>query len=219
MSRCRPRRSLTSTSPRWQERQGVIVVSATDGRELTTADQQKVASLASSLTDDKIPSVESVTTSALYLSANKKVQLVEVVFAGHVGDKGPNAAVPALRDRTDALLAGSGLKGGLTGNAAIGVDSTTAFDKAELVIAIATVLLILVLLGLVFRSVVIALFPIVVIGIVHQVAQAITADLADWFHFVVGPELAPPPGRGDVRRRDRLHRLLVVPTSGADRRR
>src|SRR6202035_3167418 len=74
---------------------GVIVASATDGRELTTADQQKVAALASSLTDDKIPSVESVTTSPLYLSANKKVQLVEVVFAGHVGDKGPNGAVPA----------------------------------------------------------------------------------------------------------------------------
>src|SRR5580692_6683641 len=45
---------------------GVIVASATDGRELTTADQQKVAALASSLTDDKIPSVESVTTSPLY---------------------------------------------------------------------------------------------------------------------------------------------------------
>jgi putative drug exporter of the RND superfamily len=170
---------------------GVIVVSATDGRELTTTDQQKVAALAASLTDDKIPSVESVTTSPLYLSANKKVQLVQVVFAGHVGDKGPNDAVPAVRDRTDVLLAGSGLKGGLTGNEAIGVDSTTAFNKAELVIAIATVLLILVLLGLVFRSVIIALSPIVVIGIVHQVAQAITADLADWFHFVVGPELAP----------------------------
>ena len=52
-------------------------------------------------------------------------------------------------------------------------------------------LLILVLLGLVFRSVIIAVLPIVVIGVVHQMAQAITADLADWFHFVVGPELAP----------------------------
>jgi putative drug exporter of the RND superfamily len=170
---------------------GVIVASATNGSELTTTDQQKVAALAASLTGDKIDSVASVTTSPLYLSANKKVQLVEVVFSGHVGDKGPNAAVPVVRDRTNAFLAGSGLQGGLTGNEAIGVDSTTAFNNAELVIGIATVLLILVLLGLVFRSVIIAVFPIVVIGIVHQVAQAITADLADWFHFVVGPELAP----------------------------
>src|SRR5581483_519871 len=84
-----------------------------------------------------------------------------------------------------------GLTGGLTGNAAISVDSTKDFDNAELVIAIATVLLILALLGLVFRSVIVAILPIVVIGVVHQMAQAVTADLADWFHFVVGPELAP----------------------------
>ncbi len=170
---------------------GVIVVSAHDGGQLSTADQQQVAALATSLNGDKIESVTSVTTSPLYLSTNKKVQLVDVVFSGSPGDKGPNAAVPVVHDRTDAFLSGSGLQGGLTGNAAISIDSTTAFDNAELVIALATVVLILILLGLVFRSVIIALFPIVVIGVVHQVAQAITADLADWFHFVVGPELAP----------------------------
>ncbi len=170
---------------------GVIVVSASNGSPLGTADQQKVADLAASLDADKIPSVTSVATSPLYLSADKKVQLVQVVFSGQAGDAGPNAAVPTVRERTDAFLQGSGLTGGLTGNAAISVDSTKAFDGAEGVIALATVLLILVLLGLVFRSVIIAVFPIVIIGIVHQMAQAITADLADWFHFVVGPELAP----------------------------
>jgi RND superfamily putative drug exporter len=39
--------------------------------------------------------------------------------------------------------------------------------------------------------VLIALLPIVVIGAVHEMAQSLTAVLADWFHFVVGPELAP----------------------------
>ena len=170
---------------------GVIVVSASDGRALSDTDQQKVADLAASLEADKIPSVTSVSTSPLYLSADKLVQLVDVVFTGQAGDPGPTAAVPVVRDRTDTFLQGSGLTGGLTGNAAISVDSTKAFDGAEGVIALATVLLILILLGLVFRSVIIAVFPIVIIGIVHQMAQAITADLADWFHFVVGPELAP----------------------------
>jgi RND superfamily putative drug exporter len=170
---------------------GVLVVSATDGSPLTSADQQKVAELATALDADKISSVTSVTTSPLYLSADQKVQLVDVVFSGQAGDPGPSAAVPQVRDRTDAFLEGSGLVGGLTGNAAISVDSTKDFDHAELVIAVATVLLILILLGLVFRSVIIAVFPIAIIGLVHQMAQAITADLADWFHFVVGPELAP----------------------------
>lgn len=170
---------------------GVIAVSAANGSALSQQDQATVAGLAASLTSDHIAAVHSVTTNALYLSSNKKVQLVEIVFDGQAGGQGPNAAVPIVRDKTTAFLQGSGLVGGLTGNAAISVDSTNAFDKAELIIAVATVLLILVLLGVVFRSVVISVLPIVVIGIVHQVAQAITADLADWFHFVVGPELAP----------------------------
>jgi RND superfamily putative drug exporter len=170
---------------------GTIVVSADDHDALSTADQQKTAGLAAALTADHIPSVVTVTTSPLYLSQDKKVQLVQVVFDGQPGATGPNAAVPIVRDKTNAYLAGSGLNGGLTGNAAISVDSTTAFDNAEKIIAIATVVLIVVLLGLVFRSVLIAVLPIVIIGIVHQMAQALTADLADWFGFIVGPELAP----------------------------
>ena len=138
---------------------GAIVVSATDGGELSTSDQQKVSALATSLSGDKIASVESVTTSPLYLSSNMKVQLVQVVFSGQAGDAGPNAAVPVVRENTTSFLRGSGLEAGLTGNAAISVDSTNAFDSAEVVITIATVLLILLLLGIVFRSVWIALTP------------------------------------------------------------
>ncbi len=170
---------------------GVIVVSASNGAVLSDADQQKIDALAPALAGDKIPSVRSVTTSALYLSTNKKVQLVQVLFSGKPGDAGPNAAVPIVRDTTNGFLDGTGLTGGLTGNAAISVDSTSAFDSAELIITVATVLLILLLLGLVFRSVWISVLPIVIIGVVHQMAQSITADFADWFHFVVGPELAP----------------------------
>jgi RND superfamily putative drug exporter len=170
---------------------GLIVVSAQDGGVLSSADQSKVAALAGSLSSDHIPAVSTVTTSPGYLSENKKVQLVQVVFAGQAGDPGPNGAVPKVRAQTNSFLGGSGLKGQLTGNAAISVDSTSAYEEAETVIAIATVVLILALLGLVFRSPLIAVLPIVIIGAVHEVAQSITATLADWLHFQVGPELAP----------------------------
>jgi RND superfamily putative drug exporter len=177
--------------PAQAQASGVVVVSATSGAALSSADQQKVAGLAQSLMADKIPSVQAVTTSPLYLSTNQKVQLVQVVFVGQAGDPGPNTAVVTVRDKTNQYLADSGLRGQLTGNAAISVDSTNAFNSAEVVITVATIVLILLLLGIVFRSVLIALLPIVIIGFVHQVAQAATADLADWFHFLVGPELAP----------------------------
>jgi putative drug exporter of the RND superfamily len=177
--------------PAQAQASGIIVVSAADGGVLSSTDQQKVAGLAQTLMADKIPSVQTVATSPLYLSSNQKVQLVQVVFEGQAGDAGPNSAVVTVRDTTNQYLTGSGLVGQLTGSAAISVDSTKAFDSAEKVITIATVVLILLLLGIVFRSLLIALLPIVVIGAVHQMAQAVTADLADWFHFVVGPELAP----------------------------
>ena len=177
--------------PAQAQASGIIVVSAPDGRVLSSTDQQKVAGLAQTLMADNIPSVETVTTSPLYLSSNQRVQLVQVVFKGQAGDAGPNSAVVTVRDKTNQYLTGSGLVGQLTGSAAISVDSTKAFDSAEKVITIATVVLILLLLGIVFRSLLIALLPIIVIGAVHQMAQAVTADLADWFHFEVGPELAP----------------------------
>ena len=112
-------------------------------------------------------------------------------MSGQPGEDGPNAAVKTLRSDTDTFLAGSGLRGQLTGNAAISVDQASAFNRAEKIISIATVLLILFLLALVFRSVIIAFLPLLVVGLVHQMAQALTAFFAQWFGFSVGTELAP----------------------------
>ncbi len=170
---------------------GIIVVHSADNATLTSSDFSKVTGLAQYLTARKIPALESATTNQDLVSADKKVQLVQIVFRGQPGASGPNAAVAQVREDTSAFLAGSGLTAGLTGSAAISVDSTNAYNGAEKVITIATVVLILLLLGLVFRSVVIAVMPIVIIGAVHQLAQSLTADLADLFHFEVGSVLAP----------------------------
>lgn len=170
---------------------GILVVYRSDGGALDAADNSTISGLVADLEAKRIPSLESVQTDAQLRSANGQVQLVELTFNGQPGANGPNDAVAAVRQDTTAYLAGSDLSAGLTGSAPISVDSTHAYSQAEKVIAIATVLLILLLLGLVFRSVVIAVLPIVVIGVVHQVAQSITADLADWFHFQVGSVLAP----------------------------
>jgi RND superfamily putative drug exporter len=170
---------------------GSLVVHRADGAELSSADTSKIGGLVTSLTNDHIPGVTSVATSAQYLSQNKKVQLVQVAFKGQPGDPTVNSAVTTVRNDSDAFLTGSGLTAGLTGNAAISVDSTAAYSTAQQIIAIATIVLILLLLGFVFRSPIIALLPIVIIGVVHQMAQSLTADLAKAFNFQVGSELAP----------------------------
>ena len=170
---------------------GVIAVLATDNAVLTTSQLHEVGALASALSGDHIDSVTGVSTSPLFLSANKRMQLVQVAMTGQPGDAGPNAAVEALRSDTATFLERSGLQGKLTGNAAISVDQASAFDRAEKIISIATVLLILGLLALVFRSVIIAFLPLLVVGLVHQMAQSLTAFFAQWFGFSVGTELAP----------------------------
>ena len=170
---------------------GIIAVNATDNSALTMPQLEKIDALAKSLDGDHIQSVRSVTTSPLFLSKNQKLQLIEVAMTGQPGDDGPNAAVATLRSDTDAFLAESGLRGQLTGNAAISVDQASEFNRAEKIISIATVLLILILLALVFHSVIIAFLPLLVVGLVHQMAQSLTAFFAQWFGFTVGSELAP----------------------------
>ena len=170
---------------------GIIAVNAAGGSVLTAPDLQKIDALATALNNDHIRSVRSVTTSPLFLAKNQKMQLIQVAMDGQPGEDGPNAAVKSLRATTDAFLAGSGLRGQLTGSAAISVDQATAFNRAEKIISIATVLLILCLLALVFRSVAIAFLPLLVVGLVHQMASSLTACFAQWFGFSVSTELAP----------------------------
>ncbi len=170
---------------------GSIVISRPDGGQLTTADQQKVGALVTTLTNDKIPGVAGLRVPPNALAPNGKVMSAQVAFSGQPGDHQVNSAVGDVRSKSDAFLAGSGLKNGLTGSGAISVDTTKAYNHADSIITIATVVLIILLLGLVFRSPIIAVLPIVVIGIVHSVAVGLTADLADAFGFQVGNSVAP----------------------------
>ena len=117
--------------------------------------------------------------------------LLQVAFKGQVGDDRVNNAVNSVRSKSKSFLSGSGLGSGLTGNASIQVDTTDAYGTAENIITIATVIAIVVLLGLIFRSVLIAILPIIIIGIVHTVTVGITAWLAELFNFQVGSTMAP----------------------------
>jgi RND superfamily putative drug exporter len=169
---------------------GALVVSRQDGSPLSQADQTKASDLATSLQNDKIPGVISVKFGPGSVASNQSVATLQVAFAGQPGEDQVNAAVGTVRTTADAFLAGSGLQSGLTGNAAIQVDTTNAYNHANKIITIATVLLIFVLLGLIFRSLIIAVLPIVVIGLVHAAVSGIAAWLAEVFKFQVSNSLA-----------------------------
>ena len=86
-------------------------------------------------------------------------------------------AVKVLRADIKPLMAGTGLTEGVTGSAAQQFDSQQSSNRAQQIVLLATLGLILVLLLVIFRSPVIALLPLVVIALVSQVATGLISDV------------------------------------------
>jgi RND superfamily putative drug exporter len=78
-----------------------------------------------------------------------------------------------LRTAVRAATEGTGLEVGLTGNVPNSVDNEDAAGDALLIVGVATIALIVVLLALIFRSVLICLLPVVVIGLLTFVATGL----------------------------------------------
>ena len=155
-----------------------IVVKRGGGGELTAADQAKVTELAAKLTAAKIDRVTAAITGPQALSPNKQVQIVSVGLKGLAEDQAVLDAVQKVRDVTGPALAGAGLEYGVTGDAALMLDNKDAFDNAFIVVGIATIVLIIGLLLLIYRSPVAALLPIVTVGLVSAIAPGLIALVA-----------------------------------------
>jgi putative drug exporter of the RND superfamily len=168
---------------------GLFVVSREDGGALDAENRGQVEALAKELDGAAIPHVVDVTTSDDQLAKNGRVQLVSVEFEGESTDDPVHEAITAIRAEAESRLAGSGLVAGLTGEAAIQLDAEEAFGSAESITFLATLLLIIVLVGAIFRSPVAAFLPILTIGLVFTVATSIVALTAQTFGFEVDASL------------------------------
>jgi RND superfamily putative drug exporter len=159
-----------------------IVVKRGDGGKLTNTDQQKVEALAQELTDAKIPSVRGIAVGPQTLSPNERIQLVNIDFSGSPEDQKIVDAVGKIRDIAGTRLAGTDLQEGVTGDAALSVDNQDQFDRALAIVGIATIVLIIVLLLIVYRSPIAALLPIVtILAIVLPTSGAVIASVGKLF--------------------------------------
>ncbi|MDA8309906.1 MAG: MMPL family transporter [Actinomycetota bacterium] len=159
----------------------LVVVERRDGRPLTPRDVSWLERARRSLASRHLAAVGLVDPPVV--SANRLV--------GVIGVQMPNAegqlttvqtdTVLALRSDVAALAKGSGLRAGVTGSAAQFVDQQKSGQTASKVVAIATIGLILALLLLIFRSPVIALLPVIAIGVVSQIADGLIASLSEGF--------------------------------------
>lgn len=166
-----------------------FVVKRADGASLSAHDRVEIDRFASALQDTGIAAVNSVATSDELRSENGRAQLVQVTFDGESTDDPVKEAVGDLRDRAEVLLTGSGLQAGLTGDAATTVDTEESFGNAETITFVATFVLILLLVGGIFRSPIAAFLPLVTIGLVFTLATSLVALLAQTFGFEVDSSL------------------------------
>ncbi|WP_018349585.1 MMPL family transporter [Longispora albida] len=164
----------------------VIHLQRADGGTLTPADLGQVGQLAQKLNQDKPDAVVGALFDPKQLVApNGKGALIAVQFEGAAREPRVHDAVDKIRSQLDV----PGLKAGMTGEAAIDVDNTKAMADAEKIVTIATLGLIVVLLLLIFRSPIAAVLPLVSVGLVYGISQALVAISAKLFSFEIGTEV------------------------------
>lgn len=161
----------------------MIVIKRSDGSKLTAADSQKIAQVAKAIEGKKIPGVTKV--AATPPAKDRSIQLIGVPLPNDFNDSKAmdtaKDAVKKLRTETTAQLRGSPLTYGVTGDQASTVDNEESDKNTMAMIGIATIVLIIVLLGLIFRSPIASILPIIVIVAVSMVSNAVTAIVGNTF--------------------------------------
>ncbi|GAA2604553.1 MMPL family transporter [Actinomadura fulvescens] len=174
--------------PQQDEESALIVMKRADGAPLSAADSARIAQTATALTARKPAVVRAYTTGPDTIAPNKAVQLIGMPMIGDDDDK-MSAAVKEVRGQLPAQLAGSGLEAKIGGNVAAWVDNEKSFEQSFEVVGIATFILIIGLILLIFRAPLAALLPLLVITATMQVVNGLIAFAANAFGWEVGDDL------------------------------
>lgn len=159
----------------------IIVFDREDGEKLTADDSATIEKVVARLQGELGPAFNGIT--AVPPSENGLVQLAVVGLADDVTgyEQSSFDSVEKLRDDLEELAGGSDLTYGVTGSVAQGYDQQESGNRALAIVGIATIVLIVFLLAVIFRSVLICLMPIVVVGLVSQVAIGLIATANELF--------------------------------------
>jgi RND superfamily putative drug exporter len=168
----------------------IVVVKRADGQPLTAPDSAKVAQFAQTLQAKNIEHTSGYFTGPPALAPDKSVQVVNVgLDAPTPDDPALLDAVRQLRAELGPALAGSGLTAGVAGDVASFVDNEKTFNSAFTIVGLATIVLIIGLILVIFRSPIAALLPIVIIGVVYTVATSLIAAVGKAFDLNVSQDL------------------------------
>jgi putative drug exporter of the RND superfamily len=171
----------------------LMVVKRGDGQTLTAADQKKIGQVAQTLQAKHIPGITALVTGQQTLAQNHKIQVVAVPlptsFADQKLEKKNEAAVKKLRLAATQEFKGTGLSYGISGNVSSTIDNSDADSKTMALIGIATIVLIIALILVMFRAPLAALLPIIVIFGVLMVSNAVSAIIGKALDLKFDPSL------------------------------
>jgi putative drug exporter of the RND superfamily len=163
----------------------LMVVKRSDGQALTTADTQKIGQIAQSLQAQHIPGVTTLQTGPQTLSQNHRIQIVAVPlptsWADQKLEKKNEDAVKKLRLAATKEFQGTNLHYGVSGNVSSTIDNAESDNKTMGLIFLASIVLIVVLILIMFRAPIAALLPIVVTVAVLFVSNAVSAIIGKAF--------------------------------------
>src|SRR4029079_18303371 len=167
-----------------------IVVKRTDGAPLSESDVAKVGDLANALKAKAIPRTQGYVTGPQFVAPDKTIQLINVgLEATTPDDPALLDAVRTMRTELKSQLNGTQLTAGVAGDVATFVDNESTFNEAFALVGGATVVLIIVLILIIFRSPIAAFLPIVVISIVMQITDGLVAMAGKAFNLEVSQDL------------------------------
>ncbi|WP_051941067.1 MMPL family transporter [Phaeacidiphilus oryzae] len=158
----------------------IVLFDRTDGGRLTAADKAEVAKVTQELGAKKIDQVQRVVPGIPSKDGKYDMALVQMDKANAGTPKQADAAKTLRADAKD-LVRGSPLEAKLGGSAAQALDQQDASSSGQAIIAYGVFLIILVTLLIIFRAPIIAILPLVMIGVVASVANGLIADATKLF--------------------------------------
>lgn len=167
------------------DKQSVMVVASNkDGSELSADDQAELKKLGTSL-GDSVGDESTDPVTGPILSDDKQAALLMVPITVGMTNSDTAETVDDLRtaitdEPTASGLTDAGMSLPVTGGPAIGADIASAFNGADFTLLIVTIVIVALLLIITYRSPILWLLPLIVIGTADGLASTVTAAVGDW---------------------------------------
>ncbi len=166
--------------PQTEAPAATAVFQRSDGGKLTEADKRDVAKVTSGLDGKHRAKIAKVVTNPQAVSPNGEIALAQIIAdTKNTYDEKLPESIKDLRQDAKELLNGTQLKLGITGPAAMNLDSKESSGNTDAMVMAATFVLIIVLLLVIFRSPLIAIMPVLIIAVVSMVATGLIGTAAE----------------------------------------